>query len=363
MKHGYFTMPLHPRERNYTDTLHEDRAAIILADQLGFAEAYVGEHLTDQLETVTSSLMFQCSLISETRQIKLCSGTANLSQHHPAVIACQVAMVDHLLKGRFIFGISPGALPSDAELLGILDRDRNAMFVESINHILALWTEQAPYRRDGEYWSVTTERTFSEALGIGTVPKPFQLPHPPIVVTVVAPNSAGVVEAAKRGWMPLSGGFLLSKWVATHWPKYLEGRAAVGAQADYRDWRVARSIFVADDEKTARRYGKEHGGPYRYYYEHMLRKMKLGGRANLFKTDPNAADDSIDMEGLMDDLVLYGTKEQVTEKILALRDRIGPFGTLVYAGHDWADEKLARRSMELFGNEVMPAVNSILQED
>lgn len=69
MNLGYFTMPLHPQERNYTQTLQEDRAAIILADQLGFADAYVGEHLTDELETVTSSLMFQCSLIAETRQI------------------------------------------------------------------------------------------------------------------------------------------------------------------------------------------------------------------------------------------------------------------------------------------------------
>jgi alkanesulfonate monooxygenase SsuD/methylene tetrahydromethanopterin reductase-like flavin-dependent oxidoreductase (luciferase family) len=362
LKLGYFTMPLHPPGRNFTETLQEDREAIILADRLGFSEAYVGEHLTDRFETVTSCLLFLATLISDTRQIRLGSGTANLAYQHPAALAAHVAMLDHLAKGRFIFGISPGALPSDAEILGLLDQDRGAMFVEAIDHILAIWSQQAPYAREGRFWNVTTERTFDDALGIGTVARPFQSPHPPIVVTVVAPHSAGIVEAAKRGWFPLSGGFLLSKWVATHWPKYEEGRRAIGAVADYRDWRVARSVFVADDEATARRYALEGNSPYRFYFDQMLRKMKKGGRTNLFKADPNASDDTIDLDVLMDDLVIYGTPSRVADKILALRERVGPFGSLVYAGHDWVDQDLSRRSMELMAEDVMPRINSALRE-
>jgi alkanesulfonate monooxygenase SsuD/methylene tetrahydromethanopterin reductase-like flavin-dependent oxidoreductase (luciferase family) len=124
MRLGYFTMPLHPFERDTTVTLHEDRQTIILADKLGFYDAFVGEHLTDKAENVTNSLLFLATLIPETKTIKLGSGTSNLSHSHPTLLASQAAMFDHLAKGRFIFGISPGALASDAEALGILDQDR-----------------------------------------------------------------------------------------------------------------------------------------------------------------------------------------------------------------------------------------------
>jgi len=87
MKLGYFTMPLHPPSRNYAETLAEDREAIILADKLGFNEAYVGEHVTDTAETVTDCVVFLASLMSETKNIKLGTGTVNLANTHPAAIA------------------------------------------------------------------------------------------------------------------------------------------------------------------------------------------------------------------------------------------------------------------------------------
>src|SRR5271165_3823264 len=121
MRLGYFTMPVHPMHRDWSETLRQDREAIILADQLGFYDAFVGEHLTDRCENVTNSMMFLATLIPETRQIKLATGTANIAQTHPVLLAVQAAMFDHLAQGRFVFGISPGALTSDAEALGILD--------------------------------------------------------------------------------------------------------------------------------------------------------------------------------------------------------------------------------------------------
>src|SRR3981189_3122371 len=115
MRLGLFMMPMHPAERDPARTLQEDREAIILADRLGFYDAFVGEHLTDRGENVTNSFIFLATLISETKTIKLGTGTSNLSQSHPVVIAAQAAMFDHLAKGRFIFGVSPGTLPSDAQ--------------------------------------------------------------------------------------------------------------------------------------------------------------------------------------------------------------------------------------------------------
>src|ERR1041384_8316201 len=128
MRLGYFTMPVHPIGRDWSQPLREDREAIILADKLGFHDAFVGEHLTDACENITNSMMFQATLIHSTKQIKLATGTSNLSQMHPVLIAVNAAMMDHLAQGRFIFGVSAVALTSDSEAIGILDQDRNKMF-------------------------------------------------------------------------------------------------------------------------------------------------------------------------------------------------------------------------------------------
>src|ERR671930_1690188 len=131
MRLGFFTMPLHPRTRDPAVTLQEDREAVILADKLGFYDAFVGEHLTDPEENVTNSFIFLASVLPETKSIKLGTGTSNLSHTHPVLIAAHAAMFDHLANGRFIFGISPGTLRTDAEAIGTLDEDRSKMFAES----------------------------------------------------------------------------------------------------------------------------------------------------------------------------------------------------------------------------------------
>ncbi len=356
-------MPLHPLARNYTDTLKEDREAIILADRLGFAEAFAGEHITDLAETITSSLIFLASLAAETKQIKLCTGTVNLPQNHPALIAAHIAMLDHILEGRFMMGISPGALPSDAEALGISFPRRVEMMVEAIDHIIALWTDDPPYRRQGKYWNITTQNTHMPDLGLGVFQKPYQLPHPPIIGTVLEPYSKGVVELAARGWHALSGGFLLPKWVATHWPKYAQGCDRVGRPASRADWRVAKSVFVCKQEKTAIDYGKAAANsPYRHYFTHLIGKAKMAGRLDLFKPDRNLPDTWVTPDQALDDLVICGGVESVVDQILAFREVTGDFGTLVYAGHDWVDADLAKQSMVLMAEQVMPRLNAALGE-
>jgi alkanesulfonate monooxygenase SsuD/methylene tetrahydromethanopterin reductase-like flavin-dependent oxidoreductase (luciferase family) len=355
---GFFTMPIHPLGRSVTETLKEDRELALIADRLGFKEGFYGEHVTDAAETITSSLIFVASLIAETKQIKLGTGTVNLPCYHPAAIAAQVAMVDHMAEGRFLFGISPGGLLSDAEVFGNLDRDRGAMFLEAIDHILAIWEGEAPHRREGQFWSFSTERTTIPELGQGSIMKPYQSPHPQIVITAVSPFSNSVAEAAKRGWQPISGNFLLPQWVKTHWAKYSEGCAQSGRHADTAHWRVAKSVFVADDLATARAYATEAQGPYHQYYKSIVTKMLANGRANLFKRDPSAPDSSVTVEGVVDDLVIWGTPDKVADDLLAFRDTIGDFGTLLYAGHDWADKALAIRSMELMAEKVMPSIGA-----
>ena len=121
-------MPLHPAQRNAWETFAEDREAILLADRLGYCEALVGEHVTDLAENITSCLMFLASVAHDTKNIVLGSGTINMPNTHPAAVAAQVAMLDHILRGRFIMGISPGGLMSDAEVFGNYQKDRNAIY-------------------------------------------------------------------------------------------------------------------------------------------------------------------------------------------------------------------------------------------
>ena len=275
MRLGFFIMPVHPTGRDYAEVLKEDRELALIADKLGFAEGFIGEHVTDAAERITSSLIFVASLIGETRNIKLGTGTINMANHHPAAIAAQVAMVDHMAEGRFIMGISPGNLRSDAELFGNHDRDRNDMLVEAMDHVLALWASDPPYDLPGKYWTISTQRTtFGDQ---GGIPKPYQKPHPPIVVTVVAPHSKGVTQAAARGWDPISANFLLPQWVKTHWPNYVEGCRRGGRAGDPANWRVAKSVFVTDDLATARRYATAPEGPYHHYYRSLGSKLRFQG--------------------------------------------------------------------------------------
>lgn len=358
MQLGFFTMPIHPLNKDWRTSLREDREAFLLADELGFTEAYCGEHSTDQAENITSCALFLATLAHATKRIRLGTGTVNLPNTHPARVAAEIAMLDHLLDGRFNFGISPGGLPSDAEAFGNLDKNRNEMFVESIDQVLAIWRGTAPYDIEGKYWSVSTRRTLVEEIGQGILPRPLQQPHPPIVCTVVSPHSSSATQAGVRGWWPISANFLMPHWVKTHWPKYVEGCKQAGRAADPADWRVAKSVFVAEDSATAREYAVGPNSPYRFYYSQLLAKMQRAGRTVIFKSDPNMADDAVSLDEVCDELIIHGTPNEVAEKLLRFRETTGDFGTMLYAGHDWADPDLARRSMVLMAEQVLPRVNA-----
>jgi len=360
MKLGFFTMPIHPLGRDWRETLREDQEAFILADELGYSEAYCGEHYTDGAENITSCMVFLATLAGRTKQIRLGTGTINVPNSHPVAIAGQAAMLDHLLDGRFIMGISPGGLLSDAEAFGVLGQDRAAMFLEGINMVLDIWAKDPPYGLTGKFWNVTTEKTYWAEIGQGVIGKPLQRPHPPIVVTAVAPFSKGVTEAAARGWEPISANFLMPAWVKSHWPKYVEGCQRAGRAADPANWRVAKSVFVAEDDRTAAEYATAEGSPYRFYYRSLMSKLLKNGRIALFKEDQSAPDDSVTLDAVCDRLVFHGSVNKVVDQILAFREEVGDFGTLLTAGKDWRDPALAKKSMRLMAEEVMPRVNAAI---
>jgi alkanesulfonate monooxygenase SsuD/methylene tetrahydromethanopterin reductase-like flavin-dependent oxidoreductase (luciferase family) len=282
---------------------------------------------------------------------------------HPVVIAVNAAMFDHLAQGRFVMGVSPGALTSDSEAIGTLDLDRNKIFAEAIDVILAIWERDPPYDIDfpDNRFKVGFARTAALELGVGILAKPFQKPRPEIVGTVLAPFSPGVVLMGKRDFHPLSANFLLAQHLKSHWTNYAKGKAEAGQKANVADWRVARTIFVADDDKTAVRYGGEDSNsPYRHYFWQMRAKMKRGNRLFVFKKHKDQPEEEITDDYVMDNCVTCGSVNKVVDAILAMREETGDFGELVYAGMDWVDPALARRSMQLMAEQVMPRVNAAL---
>jgi len=118
MELGLFTQPVHRPEKPWDQALAEDREAIILADQLGFSEAWIGEHFTTKAEQIPAPLMFMATLLKEAPSIRFATGVINLPYHNPVVVAAEVAQFDQLSDGRLILGIGPGGLMSDAELFG-----------------------------------------------------------------------------------------------------------------------------------------------------------------------------------------------------------------------------------------------------
>lgn len=169
-------------------------------------------------------------------------------------------------------------------------------------------------------------------IGQGIIPKPYQKPRLPIVVTAVVPFSRGVTEAAKRGGQPISANFLPPRWVASHWPKYAEGCEATGRRPDPVRSRVAKTVFVADDADTARRYGYGETSPCRCSWNQLFAKLLRAGRINLFKPSQDTPHDPVTLDLVVDALVLVGTPEQVVAQLLALRETTADFVTLYDGG-------------------------------
>ena len=163
-----------------------------------------------------------------------------------------------------MLGIGPG-VPPDAEALGDLGTDRNRKLLEAIDHILRLWSEEPPYRIEGEFYRATTERSLNPEIGVGRVIKPLQHPHPPVVLTSIRPDSRGPYLAGNRGWSGISATYVGAYVVKSHLERYAAGRRSADLPPDPTGWRLARSIFVADDAKTARRYAHQENGAHGFY--------------------------------------------------------------------------------------------------
>ncbi|QWT24410.1 LLM class flavin-dependent oxidoreductase [Subtercola sp. PAMC28395] len=357
MKIGLFGMPLHPPTRNRGEVYVEDAERVILADKLGFEEVFIGEHVSCTTEPIPAPMMFLASLISRTERIKLGTGVLALPNHHPALVAAEAAMFDHLSNGRFLMGIGPGGLASDMELFGVLDGQiRNEKMMESIDIILDLWKSEPPYQVKTKHYEFGIEATLIPELGVGSIGKPLQQPHPPILSTAMSPFSGSVKSAVERGWAPMTANFCPQFVVQSHWQKYVEGCDSIGVEATGDEWRVSRNMVIASTDAEAKdRVFDPDGGNY-YYFSYLWEVLKAANYTAVMKQDPSTPDEDLTVEDLIESMVIYGSPDTVTEKLQAFRESTGPFGTLLLSMMDGSgvNEARERETMTLLANEVAP---------
>ena len=354
MELGIFAMPLHHPDRDWQTVLQEDREMIILADKLGYSEVWIGEHVASKGEPIIYPLMFLASVIGETKQIKLGTGVINLPHRHPAHVAGEVAMLDQMSNGRVLFGIGPGGLSCDAELFDHLDGDeRGRMMVEAIDIMEYIWTHDPPYIFEGEFWNVTVKDAVIPYLGVGTMGKPFQKPFPPIAYAMRSPRSAAAELAAGRDWIPIAGNFIPSDFVRTQWEGFEEACDKLGKPANRDIWRVARSILVADSDAAAHAYVHAPDGVFRFYFRYLFTLAKMRGKPGAPDDDAKAEIEA-QVDDALDTMVIAGSADTVLDKLIAFRDEVGHFGTLVSTGHDWDDADLWRGSMRALAEDMMP---------
>jgi alkanesulfonate monooxygenase SsuD/methylene tetrahydromethanopterin reductase-like flavin-dependent oxidoreductase (luciferase family) len=360
MRLGLFMMPVHPPHRAMHETLAEDVEKSLLADQLGFDEMFLGEHYSASTEPYPSPLMFMASLIPRTKNLAFGTGVLSLPNRHPAIIAGEAAQFDHMSRGRFILGIGTGSLISDFELLGNGDAAlRSRMLIESIDMIEKIWSQDPPYDLKGEFWTTRITQTVNAKLGIGVMPKPYQHPRPPICVTAASPGSQTVRIAGQRGWGPISSSFLTEAGLATHWEMLRKGAAEAGRQPTGANWRVVRCIHVAASDTEARDRVMNERSSYQYYFGYMSEILRGLGRLIALKPTPDMADEDVTVGSIIDSRVIFGSPQTVLDKLVALRDRTGPFGSLLMTGVDWGgpNEAWERESMHRLVEEVMPRLS------
>ena len=356
LKIGMFAMPIHPPEKDYRALLDENVAKVVLADQLGFSEYYMGEHYTTLLERISSPLIFFASVADKTKNIRLGSGVLNLPQMHPMAVASNVALLDQMTNGRFILGVGPGSLVTDIEAFGSVEPEvRGRMLFESIDMITKIWTTKPPFELKGEFWTISLKDKLMPEYGVGDAPRPKQAPYPPITMTMVQPNAYSGRVAGRKDWIPMSANFINRRFLRSHWESYVAGCEEVGRKPDPSVWRVCRCILVTDSEAQAQDYLADPASSINYHYR-FLREIAVAGRGSigLLKPDLTKTDDETTQAEIVAAQVIAGTPKRVAEQLDALREETGPFGTLIMTSFDWDQPELWKRSMDLLVNDVAP---------
>ena len=356
MQFGLFMMPLHPPHRTFSESYRRDVDQIVLADRLGFREAFVGEHFTERWENAPAPDLLIAQALALTKTIKLGTGVTLLALHNPVYLAHRVAMLDHMAQGRFQWGIGGGAIPTDVALLGLDPATLRARSAEVLEVVLALWASEGRFTFHGKFFDVDTP-TFDPVKDRGYYMKPFQRPHPPIAVAASTPDSSSMRMAGERGWIPMTSSLLSRTYLQDHWKLVEDGAAKGGRKPNRSEWRIARDILVGPTPKIARERARIVLG--RNYEVHQ-RPNRLGSiQMTTTKLDPSLPDDAVTVDYLMDNVWIVGDASEVADKLHQLYEESGGFGTLLSITTDADDASWDHESLRLRLEDVGPRVSRL----
>lgn len=343
---GAFLAPHHPIGEHPMLQFRRDLDLVELLDRLGFDEFWCGEHHSTGWEIIASPEMFLAAAAERTRRIRLGTGVISLPYHHPFNVAQRMVQLDHMSGGRAIFGSGPGALPSDAYMLGIdplVQRDRQD---EALGVIRRLLAGEPRFSYECEWFTLK-----DAALQL----LPLQEEMPCVVASMVSPS--GMTLAGKHGIGILSIGSMSTaglQALPTQWSFAEEAASKHGRTVDRRNWRVLLSFHIAETREEAAREAKH--GLFRWHNEYTVGTLMRPG-AEAFKTPDDAVKQTAMVEG---SAAVIGTPDDLVATIRQLQEVTGGFGTVIGFVHDWANPEATRRSWDLVARHVVPEVNGYL---
>ena len=341
---GVFLAPHHPIGEHPMLQLERDLELAQLLDGLGYDEFWCGEHHSGGWETIASPEMFLAAAAQRTQRIKLGTGVVSIPYHHPFTVAQRMVMLDLMSRGRAMLGVGPGALPSDAFMLGIDPMTQRDQMDEGLGVILRLLNEREPITVDGSWYKLR-----DAALHI----YPLQKQMPVAVASMISP--AGMKAAGKYGVGVLSVASFMQEGLTalkTQWSFAESSAKEHGKQVDRANWRIVMPFHLADSKEQAMRDVAD--GLKRWNNEYLI--QILGRPDSVNYEDGYEAAKFMEANGGG----IFGTPEDALEKIDQLQKLSGGFGTILSFAHDWAPKEKMWRSYELLARYVMPRCQGLL---
>jgi len=341
---GAFITPFHPVGQSPTVALEYDLQRTERLDRLGFDEVWFGEHHSGGYELISCPEVFIAAAAERTKHVRLGTGVVSLPYHHPLMVADRWVLLDHLTRGRVMFGTGPGALPSDAYMMGIDPVEQRRMMQESLEAILALF-RAAPDERIDRHSDWFTLR--DAALHI----RPYTWPYPEIATAAMispsGPRLAGTLGTSLLSLsMSVPGGYAA---IDTAWEVVRDQAEKAGRdEPDRRDWRVLGIVHLAETRDQAIEDCTYGLADFASYF----------GAAG-FVPLANTVDSAGSPREFVEDYAskgncCIGTPDECIGYIQDLLDRSGGFGTFLLLGHDWAPPEATFKSYQLFARRVIP---------
>ena len=341
MRFGIFLAPFHsPAGQNPTAAFTRDIETVQLLDRLGYDEAWIGEHHSCGSEIIASPEVFIGHLAALTSHIRLGTGVLSLPYHNPLWVADRAILLDHLTRGRFMLGLGPGALPTDAAMIGIDPAEQRPALEEDVDVLMQLLLSDEPVTRRTPRYDLVDARCQL---------RPFTDPCFEVGIAAIA-SPSGPRIAGKHGLSLLSIGATMVgdlDLLAMHWDVAEERAAQFGTSVSRSGWRLVGPMHIAETREQAL-------AEVEYGIEAWFDYLQNTAAAPQFHPLGDTLEERIAWVN-ESGVGVIGTPDDAVAKIDELdKQSRGGFGCYLMMAHEWARPEAVRRHYELFAQHVMP---------